>query len=493
MITPHLPALVVVIPLIGAPVCLLLQRQGFAWGFALALSWTVFVIACLLLRTVLGDGPISYAFGGWAPPWGIEYRIDTLNAFVLLIVSGIAAVVMLYARQSVINEFGTERIHLFYTAYLLCLAGLLGVTVTGDAFNLFVFLEISSLSSYILISLGQDRRALTASYQYLVMGTIGATFIVIGVGLLYQTTGTLNMADLAKRLPDAGEVRTVRVAFAFLTVGTCLKLALFPLHLWLPNAYTYAPSVVSAFLAATATKVAVYVLLRFFFTVFGAQFSFTVMPLGEILVVLAVIAMFAGSTVAIFQNNLKRMLAYSSVAQIGYMILGIGLATVSGVTAGVLHLFNHALIKGGLFLALGCVMLRLGSVHIRDMDGIGRRMPWTMAAFVGGGLGLIGVPLTAGFISKWYLIAAAFEKDWWPVAGLIVASSLLAVIYVWRVIETAYFRPVPAGAADIAEAPASMLVPTWMLIGANVYFGIDASFTTGIAREAAAGLFGGTT
>ncbi len=277
---------------------------------------------------------------------------------------------MPFAWRSIQQEIRKKHIGLFYTCFLLCLAGLLGIVVTGDAFNLFVFLEISSLSSYVLISLGCSRRALTAAFQYLVMGTIGATFILIGVGLLYMITGTLNMADISQRLPEVADTRTIRVAFAFVTVGVSIKLALFPLHLWLPNAYTFAPSVVSAFFAATATKVGVYVLLRLFFTVFGIGFSFAAMHVGEILMLLAAAAMLVASLVAIFQNNVKRMLAYSSVAQIGYIILGISLATSDGVAAGMIQLFNHALIKCALFLSLGCIFLRLGSVELRDMHGL---------------------------------------------------------------------------------------------------------------------------
>ncbi|MFQ5932235.1 MAG: monovalent cation/H+ antiporter subunit D family protein, partial [Nitrospiraceae bacterium] len=363
----HLPALQVVIPLIAAPACVLLRHSGLAWGFTLMVSWGVLAIAARLLDQVLATGTISYAIGNWAAPWGIEYRLDVLNGFVLLIVAGIGAIVLPFARISVMREIPTDRISLFYAAYLLCLSGLLGITMTGDAFNLFVFLEISSLASYVLISLGKDRRALTAAYQYLIMGTIGATFILIGVGLLYMMTGTLNMVDLASRVPQVADTRTVRAAFAFLTVGAALKLALFPLHLWLPNAYAYAPSVVTAFLAATATKVAVYILLRFFFTIFGASFIFETLPFGEILMALSMVGVLVASTVAIFQTNVKRLLAYSSVAQIGYMILGISFASATGLTASLVHLFNHAVMKGGLFLALGCIVLRLGSVHISEL------------------------------------------------------------------------------------------------------------------------------
>lgn len=491
MIAAHLPALQIVVPLLAAPLCLLLRRGALAWGLALLASWAALAMSILLLTQVLRDGTISYAMGDWAAPWGIEYRIDAVNAFVLLIVAAVGAVILPYARRSVAHEIPAEQHATFYTAFMLCLTGLLGVAITGDAFNLFVFLEISSLSSYVLIALGRDRRALTAAFQYLVMGTIGATFIVIGIGLLYMVTGTLNMVDLAQRLPPLGQSRTVLVAFAFLTIGASLKLALFPLHFWLPNAYTYAPSVVTGFLAATATKVGVYILLRFFFTVFGAGFAIQSITLQGLLIPLAAIAVLVCSTVAIFQDNVKRMLAYSSLAQIGYMILGIGMGSSTGLTAGIVHLFNHAMMKGGLFLALGCIFLRVGSVRLGALQGLGRTMPWTMFAFVLGGLSIIGVPLTVGFISKWYLVQAALEQGYWPLAVLVLVGSLLAVIYIWRVVEVAYLRPVPAGAPEVQEAPLSMLIPTWLLIGASIYFGIDTSLTVGVASRAADMLLAG--
>lgn len=488
MIAANLPALQVIVPLLAAPLALMLRRGSFAHLLALVVSVVSLLISSSLLQTVLTSGPISYAMGGWEPPWGIEYRIDALNAFVLLIVSIIGTVVMLAARTSVAVEIEEKKQSLFYTAYLLCLAGLLGITSTGDAFNVFVFLEISSLSTYILVSLGRDRRALTAAFQYLIMGTIGATFILIGVGLLYMTTGTLNMLDMAARLAPITDSRTVQAAFAFLAVGTSLKLALFPLHLWLPNAYAYAPSIASAFLAATSTKVAVYVMLRFFFTIFGVEFSFYVMPLGIIFMTLALLAIFAGSLVAIFQDNVKRLLAYSSIAQIGYMILGVSFATQTGLIAAILHLFNHAMMKGGLFLALAAICYSTGKTSIASFRGIGKTMPWTMAAIVLGGLSLIGVPLTVGFVSKWYLVLAALQEGYWPVAVLVLLGSLLAVIYVWKLVEAAYFRSPDEAIAVVKEAPLSLLIPTWILIGASVYFGINTDLTVGAAESAASAL-----
>jgi len=490
MLREHHPVLVIIIPLIAAPLCILFRGRDQAFGIALLATWGSFACSAVIAAKVMASGTLSYELGGWPPPIGIELRIDALNALILLIVSGIGSVVAPYARNSLLLEYVEDRSYMFYCAFLLCLCGLMGVAVTGDAFNLFVFLEISSLSSYVLIALGFDRRALTASYQYLIMGTIGATFIVISIGLLYQATGTLNMADIAQRLPEHGYDRTVIAAFAFLVIGVALKMALFPLHQWLPNAYSYAPSTVSAFLAATATKVSVYILLRFLFTVFGVQFSFDILPTAVPLTILAILAMFIPSIVACFEHNVKKVLAYSSVAQIGYMVLGIGFVTMTGLTAGILHLFNHALMKGALFLVLGAVFYRIGSCNIDRMAGLARTMPWTMAAFVGGGLSLIGIPMTAGFISKWYLIQAAIEKGWWHIAVLIVASSLIAVIYIWRVIESAYFREPPEDLQNVKEAPLSLLIPAWILVFGNVYFGIETSLPVSMAELAARSLLG---
>lgn len=494
MIKTHLPVLQIIVPLLSAPIVALLGSRRLGYWITLAVTFAAFLMAAGLLLTVWNEGPISYALGSWAAPWGIEYRVDLLNGFVLLIVAGMGALTALFGAPSIAAEIPERQQALFYTCYLLCLTGLLGVTITGDLFNVFVFLEISSLSSYVLISLGSDRRALTAAYNYLILGTIGATFIVISIGLLYMVTGTLNMADMASLLPALSDNSVVLAGFAFFVVGVSLKSALFPLHIWLPNAYAYAPSVVTIFLASTATKVSIYVLLRFIFSVFGIEFSFDIIPLGPTLMVLAIAAMFIASTAAIFQDNAKRMLAYSSVAQVGYIILGISLATSDGVGAGILHLFNHAIIKGALFMALACVFLRTGSVMIDDMRGLGHSMPWTMAAFVAGGLSIIGVPLTAGFVSKWYLISAAFDLGLWWVGLLILLSSLLAVVYIWRVVETAYFNVTDEGTVEKLvdrEAPLPMLVTLWGLIGLNVLFGINTSLSADIANAAGAFLVGG--
>jgi len=487
----HLPVLQVVVPLLAAPLTVLLRRRSVAFGIALTVAWCALAIALSLWVRVAEGGVISYAIGNWPPPWGIEYRVDRLNAFVLVLVAGIAAVVLPYSRASIEAEVEPQRHYLFYTMFVLCLAGMLGITITGDAFNVFVFLEISSLSTYVLIALGRDRRALVASYRYLIMGTIGATFVVIGIGLLYLMTGTLNIADMGRRLATVQGTRPVLAALAFLTVGLSLKLALFPLHQWLPNAYTYAPSAVTALLAATATKVAVYALLRFYFSVFGASVVFQRLPMQEALLVLGVAGMFVASAIAVFQSDLKRLFAYSSVGQIGYIVLGLSFGSQTGLTATIVHLFNHGVTKGAVFLLLGCVAVVMGGTSLARIQGLGRRMPMTSFGIVLCGLSLIGVPGTAGFVTKWYLILAAIEKGQWTVVFLIVVSSLLAVAYVWRFVEAAYLR-LPRSDIDATAAVRwSMAIPAALLVVATVAFGLDTSFTVGSAAQAAAQLMGG--
>jgi multicomponent Na+:H+ antiporter subunit D len=322
------------------------------------------------------------------------------------------------------------------------------------------------------------------------MGTIGATFFVIGVGLLYLATGTLNMADMALRLADVRDARPVLAALAFLTVGMSLKLALFPLHQWLPNAYACAPSAVTAFLAGTATKVSLYVLVRFYYSVFGENLVFRTLPLPEVLLALSLAGMFVASALAFLQDDLKRLLAWSSVAQIGYITLGLALASHTGLTATLAHLVNHAVTKGALFMLAGAAAAVLGATTLARLAGMGRTMPVTSFGIVLGGLSLIGVPGTAGFVSKWYLVLAALEKgEWWLVAA-IVGSSLIAVAYVWRFVEVAYFRAPSAQATAAGEAPATLLVPAWILVGAAIWFGLDTSFTVGSASAAASLLIG---
>jgi multicomponent Na+:H+ antiporter subunit D len=488
----HLPALQVVVPMLLAPLMLLLRPSGLAWAGACAASLMAFVIAVELTLGVLAGVNFSYALGSWPAPYGIELQVDAFSALLLLVVTGASLVALLASKSSLDRQIEAHRQPLFFSAWLLVLAGLAGILVSADAFNIFVFMEISSLASYVLVAGGPDRRALPAVFKYLIMGTIGATFYLIGVGLIYMMTGTLNLADMELRIHDVADQKPILVAAGFITVGLALKAAVFPLHVWLPNAYTYAPHAVTVFLAACATKVSLYVLLRFDFVVFQQNLIGHETQFAAFLMPLAVLAILVGSAVAMFENNLKRLLAYSSVAQIGYILLGASMVSMLGLTASVLHVFNHALAKGALFLAVMCLAARFSRLDLDQLSGAARKMPWTMAAMVMGGLSLIGVPGTAGFISKWTLVSAAINEGTLGIAliAVIVLGSLMAVVYIWRIVEATYFSSASEGELALSEAPLPMLVVTWLAVLANIYFGLVSRLPMGLSRAAAESLLG---
>ena len=488
-IEEQLPILLIVIPFITAPLILLFGNKQLAWLLSFVATGSSLIISVVLTLYLKDGGVISYHIGGWAPPIGIEYRIDATNALILLLISSIGTVVLPYAYKSVNSEINPKHHTLFYACYMLCFTGLMGIVITGDAFNIFVFLEISSLATYVLVAMGayKDKRALTAAYDYLILGTIGATFFVIGIGFLYMATGTLNLVDLAERIADQGLNRTIRAGFGFIVIGLGLKIAIMPLHLWLPKAYTFAPSAVTVFLSATATKASMYVLLRFLFSIYHPSFAFEENTILIIFMPLAIATMFLASIVAIFQTNLKRMLAYSSIGQIGYLLLGASFMNSTGLTATLVHMFNHGITKALLFMGAGILVLKVGKVSYDNIAGLGKSMPLTAAAMVIGGLSLIGVPGTAGFISKWLLIQAALENGWWQIALLIVLSSLLSVVYVWRLIEILYIAPNNKIGKN-TEASVSMLIPMWILAIACLFFGIFTDLTVSTAQTAAENL-----
>ena len=308
-----------------------------------------------------------------------------------------------------------------------------------------------------------------------------------------MVTGTLNMADLRELLPELYDSTVVRTAFAFFTVGLSLKIALFPLHVWQPNAYTHAPSVVSAIMAATATKVGAYVLLRIMFTVFTVEFDLQVVPVTKILLVLSAIAIIAGSLLAIAQTNIKRMLACSSIGQIGYIVLGAALANELAMTGSLLHILNHALMKGTLFLIAGAVVYKTGIENISGLKGMGKKMPFTMAAFTIGALSMVGVPLTVGFVSKWYLVLGAMQSGMWFVVPIILISSLLTAVYFGKIIVNIYFykeSEVNSPVLNRDDAPAGMLVPILILAGLCIVLGVAAFMPVSVAKVAASMLLG---
>ena len=491
MISDQLPIIQIVILLVASPLCVIFRNGNWAWAIATLSTWIVLGIVSYLTFNIIQEGPISYHLGGWRPPFGIEYSLDSLNIYIILLTVFIASIILPYSKGIIKKEIEHNRRHLFYSIFLLALLGLIGIAATGDLFNVYVFLEISSLATYVLIGLGRKRQSLKAAYRYLIQGTIGATFILIGIGFLYSMTGTLNMSDLSTRLQPIIDTRPVIAGISIITVGILIKLALFPLHLWLPAAYTHAPTVVSAFLAAVSTKVGAYLLLRFIYSIIGPSLTFDSIPLLEILLSLASLAILVGAIIAIFQNDIRRLLAFSSISQIGYLVVGISIPTVTGLTGGIVHIANHGITKGAMFMTIGCITYSVGETKLKNLNGLAKRMPFTSAALLIGGLSLIGVPGTAGFIGKWYIVQAALDYGLWPVAIIVLLGSLLAIIYVGKVLESIYFSKGEIVFGRVEKLSIYQIIPVWLLIIATIYFGIHTDLTLGISIEASNTLVGG--
>jgi multicomponent Na+:H+ antiporter subunit D len=481
----HLPALVIVTPLIMAFFVTIASgiSKRLCFPLAAATLLAVLLAAIGLLDMVFKQGVVEYFLGGWKPPIGIAYRVDALNGLVLVAVASVAFLNLLGTRPQVEEEFA-DRIGAFYTLYLLLVTGLMGITVTGDAFNLYVLLEIAALTGYALIGMGSGRSAL-ASLNYVFMGTVGASFYLLGVGYLYLVTGTLNMADLAQHLPALVHSRVVISAFIVCLAGLALKMGLFPLNAWLPNAYTNAPNAVSSLVSPLVTKVMVYVMVRIFLFVFVPAISFETMHVSGPMVWLAVVAIVVGSFLALSTRKLKRMLTYIILAEVGYMVGGFWLGNRLGIAGAVLHIINDAAMTFCVFLAAGAILYRIKGDRIDDMQGLFRKMPVTMAIFVLAGLSIIGVPPTCGFFSKWYLISGALAAGQYGFVAALLFSSLINLVLFFRIFEIAYFEPFTdhhgghgshgLHKVAIEEAPLQTLVPLvasgLMLIALGLYSG----------------------
>lgn len=478
------PVLILLFPLLAALAISLVGggRDRLSFVILLAALAGSCGAAARTFWAVLETGAaVHYRLGSWPPPIGIELVVDHLNGLVLCLVAGCALLAALYSLP-VVRQENADRVHHYYTLFALLVTGLLGMVATGDAFNLYVLLEISALSSYALLARGRGQ-AFYATFKYIIMGTIGACFYLLGIGYLYIKTGSLNMADLAAILarPEMHASVSIRIGFSLIILGTWIKMALFPLHGWLPNAYARAGTATSCLIAPLMTKVTVYVMVRLMFSVFSADYVFRTIPWHEAVVWLASAAVVAGSVMALAQRELKKMLAYVVVAEVGYLVGGAWLGNRSGLTGTIYHIVADALMTLTLFMAVGAIVHRTGISTPEALRGIFRRMPVTAAALFLGGASIVGIPPTCGFFSKWYLISGGIEAGQWLFVAALLFSSLVTAIIFVRLAEIAYFGD-PSGTAHdhgpsheapaFAEAPAAMLVPLVLTAAALVALGL---------------------
>jgi multicomponent Na+:H+ antiporter subunit D len=438
MTASNLPVLLFLVPFIAA---LLVAALGwFVPALARWLAVSALLVTAVLSVTavprVLAEGTLHTYLGGWPPPIGIEVLLDPLSAFMAALVGVVALVIVVGSMQQVTLEMaGRETV--YYACVLLLISGLMGIVITGDLFNLFVQIEVVSLSAYALVASG-GRGAPRAGLNYLIIGSFGASVYLTGVGFLYAATGTLNMADLAPRLAEA-EPRLVLVGGLLIAGGLGVKMALFPLHMWMPPAYARAPAVSAALMAPLVTKVCAYALLRVLFWVLGGGTMSVDGLLLEIVAIAGALAIVVGGAAAFMQTDLRRMLAWSSIGQMGVVALGIGLANTAGLTGAVLHIANDALMKGTLFLAAGIALLQFGVRDIAQLHTLRGRAPWTSAAVVVAGLSLVGVPPLSGFFGKWYVLMGTLEEGRWALTAALVIGSLATVGYVFRIFEQLFF------------------------------------------------------
>lgn len=478
----NLPILVLTFPLLAAFTVNLLgkisKKHVAPWTLAsLALSS---IASFFVLADVLENGTFTYTVGGWLPPYGIELVLDPLSALMLVLVSWVALIATFSALPSIKKEM-PGREHLFFSLYLILVCGMMGLVITGDAFNLYVLLEITSITTYGLIAMGKGRAALS-SFNYIIMGTVGACFYLLGVGYLYLITGTLNMADIGRILPPFFESPTAATAFCFLMVGLWIKMAFFPLHGWLPNAYTHAPAGASVLIAPLMTKVTVYLMIRIMFSVFSPQYAFLTHGRIQTLIVwAAVIAIIAASFIALSQRDFVKMLTYVVIAEVGYMVGGVWLGNEEGLTGAVFHIVNDALMTLCFFLVSSAILYRLGSTRFDDLHQLFRKMPLTMAVLVVGALSVVGVPPTCGFFSKWFLLRGGIVAGHYGFVAALIISSLVNAILFYRVLEIAFSRGKEDSAQDNApvsraEAPASMFPSLVIVALALLAIGFHAGF-----------------
>lgn len=471
----HYPLLVIVVLFSGAYLTPLLGlwNKKICFPLAIVSSLVSALLSVGLLFLVLENETVSYYVGGWEPPYGIELKLDPLSSFLSLVVAIVGFLAIIFSKRYAEHEISSKKQPAYYSLLQLIIGGMQGALMTGDLFNLFVMTEIFSISGYALVAIAQKKGSLLASFRYLLLASIGTTFVLFSTGFIYILTGSLNMEDISNLLPLINNPWVMYSGLVLLIIGFAIKSALFPLHTWLPDAHSIAPSPVSVLLSALVIKIGAYSIIRIVYTVFGEQLVGNFGLIGVPLSWMASLAILVGSLYAIFQTDIKRMLAYSSIAHIGYILLGVSIGSTLSLTGGIFHMLNHAFGKACLFFCAGAVIYKTGIRNIADYAGLSSKMPITMAAFVIAASSLMGVPPASGFMSKFYLGLGAYQEHW-IFLTVILIGSLLSGIYFFRVVSNAYFSPDKSSEiiTQGPELPLSMLIPIIVLALASLSFGI---------------------
>ena len=452
----HLPAIIFLIPFLTA-ICMPMvggKNRHWCWPMALAAVFAMCVAAVVNLWVVLVHGETRYAFGGWpistslpAPPLGIEWVNDGLASVMLVALSFLASVCLIYGSPLLPQSLG-KRVALYYTLILILISGLTGIVFAGDIFNIFVFLEVAALSAYALVAVSGGK-ALVAAFRYLILGTLGASFYLLGVVFLYAVTGTLNMADLAQQLTDRPELMTSKAVIAgstFMFIGLGIKMALFPLHGWLPGAYSLAPDAISPILAALMTKVALYAWIRIMFWVLGARAEIGQVHLLTLLGALGAVAAVVGALLALSQQEVKRMFAYGGISHIGLILVGVSQGNQTGFAGGMFYMINDAFMQAGAFFIAGAAIYQHGARTVEEWASLRGGSPWITGALIILAMSMIGIPPTGGFFGKWHIMLGAMEAGNYLAVGAVVVATLLTMAY-FQKLFVSIFRDRPSSSS----------------------------------------------
>ncbi|AFZ74192.1 monovalent cation/H+ antiporter subunit D family protein [Natronobacterium gregoryi] len=474
-------AVIVLLPLLSAtvPIAATVRWKGVGWSFASLIVTVTFGLSVILTWMVARDGQQSHELGGVPTPYGIELFADEFSIVVILLVLLVCLGVLVYTRV------GGPRGNAFYGGFLLLVGGMLGILLTGDLFNMYVFLEIMAISSYALVSASKYRWSTYAAFKYLLVGTVGAGFYLLGVALMLASTGTLTMRRLPELLADVGYTDpVVTAAFVLITVGLGIKIALFPVHTWLADAHASAPDGISAVISALVPAVALYAFARVMFTVFTMDFLAANPTISNLLLVAALFSLFAGGFFALLQDHIKLVLAYSTVSQFGLIFVGIAIANETAVFGSILQIFGHGVVKASLFVLAGMFALRFGGIRtLEEYAGVAKRAPVMAGAFAVLAVAMIGLPPTVGFVGKWYIALGAFEEGMWLVSLLVLGSTLLSAGYLLPFVNRIYFHPFDGEDVDPTAITKGMLIA--IVIGAVI--GLTLGFASAEIQEAVSG------
>ena len=440
----NLPILLFLVPFVTGIAMPMVTAKRRAWcrPMAMAAVGLMVLIALANLRAVSSEGSMEYALGGWAAPLGIAWLDDPLAAVMALAISVIALLSLIYGHVVAAPNLRTSMP--FYTLVLLLLSGLVGLIFAADLFNVFVFLEVAALSAYALVG-AAGGNALVYAFRYLLLGSLGATLYLLGVAHLYAVTGTLNMEDLAVRLPDIITSTAVVGGFIYIFLGLSIKMALIPLHGWLPDAYASAPEAVTPLLASTVTKVSLVAWVRIEYSLIAPGVEVGHVPVLVLLEELGVIAALVGGALALIQTDLRRMFAYGGISHVGLILIGVSLGNPTGFAGGLFYLINDAVMQAALFMIAGGMVHYYGAYTLDDLRSMTQRSPWLTGSLVITAIAMVGLPPTGGFFGKWNIVLGALEAQHYLAAFAVVASTLLTLAYFVRILTAWFHQPQTAG------------------------------------------------